>query len=93
MYAIAFDLDTAALEKHHPSDSWNKAYREIKKVLKEHGFERQQGSVYYGDENVTSVSTVLAVQDLSRRLPWLKESVKDIRILQLLASDDLKPAL
>lgn len=93
MYAIAFDLDTAAMEATYPGDSWRNGYKEVKDLLARHGFDWQQGSVYYGNQDVTVVSTVLAAQALSRRLSWFKDSVKDIRILQLLANDDLKPLL
>lgn len=92
MYAIAFDLDMAELKDHYGSSHEN-AYSKIEKVLAKHHFYPQQGSVYYGDETVTSVSTVLAVQALSKKYDWFKPSVKDIRILQLIANDDLKPAL
>jgi virulence-associated protein VapD len=93
MYAIAFDLDTADLKVNYPGPSSNNGYKEIRDILAGYGFDWQQGSVYYGDENVTSVTTILAAQALSKQLPWFKASVKDIRILQLLANDDLKPAL
>lgn len=92
MYAIAFDLKKDYLEEHYGSSPEN-AYGDIKRVLAEHGFQPQQGSVYYGDETSNVVKTIVAVQDLSRKCPWFKESVRDIRILQLLGSDDLKPLL
>jgi virulence-associated protein VapD len=95
MYAIAFDLDTAALEEHHPAtgDSWKKAYREIKDGLEGHGFEPQQGSVYFGDESVTSVTCVLAVQDLANKFPWFAECVRDIRMLRIEEHNDLSVAI
>jgi virulence-associated protein VapD len=93
MFAIAFDLDTSLMEAHYPGDSWQNGYKEIEDILDLHGFHRQQGSVYYGDAKATSVNTVLAAQDLSRCLGWFKPCIKDIRILQLLGNDDLKPAL
>ena len=54
MYAISFDLDTKVLEQSYPSPSWQNAYADIGKFLREHGFDtpeevtpsaRQQGSV------------------------------------------------
>jgi virulence-associated protein VapD len=93
MYAIAFDLDTASMEAAYPGDSWRNGYKEVKAILAEHGFGWQQGSVYYGNNDVTVISAVLAAQALSRRLSWFKASVKDIRMLQLLAHDDLSPLL
>lgn len=95
MYAIAFDLDTAALEEHHPAtgESWKKGYREIKDALADHGFEPQQGSVYFGDETVTSVTCVLAVQDLAAKFDWFSEAVRDIRMLRIEEHNDLSVAI
>jgi virulence-associated protein VapD len=93
MYAIAFDLKQDALEEHHPSEHHNKAYREIKDVLEGYGFEPQQGSVYFGDESVTSVTCVLAVQDLASKFEWFAESVRDIRMLRIEEHNDLSVAI
>jgi virulence-associated protein VapD len=95
MYAIAFDLDTTELAVLHPAtgESWKKAYREIKDALGKHGFERQQGSVYFGDENVTSVTCVLAVQDLAYKFSWFAEAVRDIRMLRIEEHNDLSIAI
>ena|ERR1700739_555882 len=93
MYAIAFDLDTAKLKQNYSTPSHENAYGDVEKVLVKHGFKRQQGSVYYGDETINVVATILAVQDVSKTYAWFKPSVKDIRILQLLGNDDLKPLL
>lgn len=92
MYAIAFDLKGDALEQHYGRSSEN-AYDVIRKHMEGYGFKRQQGSVYYGDETVSVVKAILAVQTLSKKYSWFKPSVKDIRILQLLENDDLKPLL
>ncbi len=92
MYAIAFDLNTAKLKQHY-GPSWENAYGKIEKELAKHHFKPQQGSVYYGDETINVVKTILAAKALSDKFPWFKESVDDIRILQLLGSDDLKPLL
>jgi uncharacterized protein YigE (DUF2233 family) len=51
MYAIAFDMDIESLKIHY-GDPYNNAYSEIKKVLQKSGFTRQQGSVYFGNEDV-----------------------------------------
>jgi virulence-associated protein VapD len=91
MYAIAFDFDTDKLKKNYPGESWQNAYGEVRKFLSDSGFGHQQGTVYYGDENQTPVTTMATVFDLSKKLPYLRDSVKDIRILQLLDSDDLMP--
>lgn len=93
VYAICFDLDTETLKEQYHNDSWQNAYNDIKRVLERHGFSRQQGSVCFGDEKVDPVTCVLAVQDLSRQLPWFRGSVADIRMLRIEENNDLGPAL
>ncbi|MCM2539251.1 virulence factor [Burkholderia glumae] len=93
MYAIAFDLDTAALQQNYHNQSWQNAYATIGNILARHGFNRQQGSVYFGNLGVDAVKCVLAVQDLSRQLPWFKPSVSDIRMLRIEELNDLSIAL
>jgi virulence-associated protein VapD len=93
MFAIAFDLDTEELKKHYGSPSWNNAYKEIREFLASEGFENQQGSLYYGNEKVTQVSAILAVVKLSKKYSYIRSSVADIRLLQLLNKDDLTPAV
>lgn len=93
MYAIAFDLDTEKLKANYGKPSWNNAYAEIREFLASKGFSNQQESLYYGGPQVTQVSAVLAVVELSRTFSYLKPSVKDIRILRLLDYDDLMPAV
>lgn len=93
MYAIAFDLITEKLKKNYPGSSWQNAYGEIREFLESKNFHQKQGSLYYGNEKVTQVTAVLAVVELSQRFPYLKPSIDDIRILQLLNNDDLMPAV
>lgn len=94
MYAIAFDLDTEALEQEYGKPHSNHAYADIEKALAPHGFSRQQGSVYFGDpERVNAVSTVVAIQDVAQQLPWLRKCVADIRMLRIEENNDLGPAI
>jgi len=93
MYAIAFDMDTDTLQKAYSGPSWNNAYSEIQRVLARHGFNRQQGSVYFGGPQVNAVTCVLAAMDLSRSLPWFAISVRDIRMLRIEEQNDLLPAV
>ena len=72
MYAIAFDLDTESLKRHYHNQSWENAYPDLGRAFARFGFHRQQGSVYFGDDNVTPVTCVLAVQAASNVYPWLK---------------------
>src|SRR5260363_223536 len=93
MYAISFDLDTEQLKQQYPNDSWQNAYDDIRKELMPLGFTWQQGSVYFGDENMNAVKCVLAAQVLSNAYPWFKSSVRDIRMLRIEDINDLSPAL
>lgn len=94
MYAIAFDLDTEVLKKAYHNPSWQNAYEDIRRVLEKHHFERQQGSVYFGDaEKVDPVRCVLAVQDLTRTYDWFAGAVADIRMLRIEENNDLGPAI
>jgi len=92
VYAIAFDMDIEQLRTNY-GDPYNNAYLEIRRVLQQHGFAWQQGSVSFGGESVTAVTCVLAAIDLARRLPWLAASVRDIRMLRIEELNDLMPAV
>jgi virulence-associated protein VapD len=93
MYAIAFDLDTAQLQQQYPGPSWQNAYNDIRRTLIPLGFNWQQGSVYFGDQNVDAVKCVLAAQSLSKTYPWFKGCVRDVRMLRIEDLNDLSPAL
>ena len=93
MYAIPFDLDTQTLEASCGSQFWHNAYTDIRNALRTHGFDWQQGSVYFGDESVSAVTCVLAAQDLARRFPWFTPSVRDMRMLRIEENNDLGPAI
>lgn len=93
MYAIAFDLNQDTLSKTYGSSSYNNAYTDIRRELDLYGFTRQQGSVYFGCENVDAVTCVLAVQALSLKYPWFAASITDIRMLRIEDNNDLKPAI
>ncbi len=93
MYAITFDLDTSELENQYGSESWKNAYTDIRKTLISLGFEWTQGSVYFGNPQVTAVSCVLAVQNLGNIYPWFRGCVRDIRMLRIDELNDLRPAL
>lgn len=93
VYAIAFDMDTDTLQRAYPGPSWNNAYVEIQRVLSRHGFNRQQGSVYFGGPQVNAVTCVMAAMDLARSLPWFAVAVRDIRMLRIEELNDLMPAV
>ena len=93
MFAISFDMDTSVLQASYHNASWQNACNDIGRVLGEHGFTRQQGSVYFGDDTVDAVRCVLAVQELSGTYVWFSAAVRDIRMLRIEDNNDLMPAL
>jgi virulence-associated protein VapD len=93
VFAITFDMDTVALQAAYETASWQNAYNDIGNALRRHGFTRQQGSVYFGDDSVDAVRCVLAVQDLSRSYVWFSAAVRDIRMLRIEDNNDLMPAV
>jgi virulence-associated protein VapD len=93
MYAIAFDLDTNTLQQTYHVARYNNAYYDIRARLANHGFNWQQGSVYYGDDKVNAVTCVLAVMDLTNTYSWFGASVRDIRMLRIEEQNNLRPAI
>ena len=92
VYAIAFDMDIESLRLTY-GDPYNNAYAEIRKVLEQHGFKWQQGSVYFGGPEINAVTCVLAAMDLAKTLPWFAASVRDIRMMRIEELNDLMPAV
>jgi virulence-associated protein VapD len=92
VYAIAFDMDIDQLRIHY-GDPYNNAYLEIRRVVEGHGFQWQQGSIYFGGPNVTAATVMIAVIDLTARLPWFAASVRDIRMLRIEELNDLMPVV
>lgn len=92
VYAIVFELDIESLRDSY-GDPYNNAYIEIRKILQEHGFTWQQGSTYFGGDKINAVTCVLAVIDLSKKLPWFSTSVRDVRMLRIEELNDLMPAV
>lgn len=89
MYAIAFDLDTDQLRELYDGSSWNNAYFDIRRELESRGFRWQQGSVYFGNDDVRSKDCIRAVMDLDALFPWFRPSVRDIRMMQITEEDTL----
>lgn len=92
-YAISFGLDTKILQDSYPAPSWQNAYFDIERALREHGFVRKQGSVYFGDDAVDVVRCQAAVQKLAVDYDWFAPSVRDIRMLRIEDNNDLMPAI
>jgi virulence-associated protein VapD len=92
VYAISFDLDTAAAEKRCGAN-WRNCYPKIAAVFAEFGFGRVQGSVFFGDESSDAIRCVMAVQEADRRFAWFAMVVRDLRMLRVDEDNDLMPAI
>jgi virulence-associated protein VapD len=64
-----------------------------RQVLARPGFNRHQGSVYFGDHTVDPVRCVLAVQDVARDCSWFCHVIRDVRMLRIEENNDLLPAI
>jgi len=93
IFAISFDLDTDTLSKVYHNESWRNAYTDIANFLDGHGFSRQQGSVYFGNDTVDSVTCQTVVQRMVLAFDWFAPSVRDIRMLRIEDNNDLSPAI
>jgi virulence-associated protein VapD len=93
MYAVVFDIDTNCLNDNYHGNSYNNAYGDIRKFMESNDFDWQQGSVYFGKQNVDAVKCVLTVQKLAQMYPWFPTCVKDIRMLRIEENNDLMPAI
>lgn len=94
MQAIVFDIDTLAAKEHSPyGENWRQVYNDIRLFLEDYGFENQQGSLYFGDENTSPVDTVMITIELGVTYPYLRKCVRDIRQLRIEENNNLMPAL
>ncbi len=85
MFAIAFDLSSDEAQRHHPKGR-RQAYRDIGRALKDHGFNRVQGSVYLADEE-NLVRLTEAMNSL-RSLDWFAKSVANVRAFRVEQGSD-----
>ena len=76
---IAFDLDTEALKKYYPANSWNNAYYDIKKFMVGNGFIWIQGSVYVSERTMTSTEVTYILNNLIKKHDWLNVCMRDCR--------------
>lgn len=76
MFALSFDMVVSDLKQYY-GEPYNKAYYEIKSLLKDNGFTWVQGSTYLTRSDDLS-NMFAAIQALSR-IDWFKKSVRDIR--------------
>jgi virulence-associated protein VapD len=85
MFAVAFDLDVAAANRHHPGRNQG-AYSEIRRILTQHGFRRIQGSTYAADHE-DQAKLYLALSAL-QRLEWIGHCLHNIRVFRMEAGAD-----
>lgn len=79
MFAIAFDLRVADLEKYY-GKPYNNVYTEVKKILNKYGFYWIQGSTYATDGDLLNLTR--AMTDL-KKMDWFSKSVRDIRAFKI----------
>lgn len=80
MYALAFDLEVAKADEHHPKGV-TQAYADIRVLLTGHGFKWTQGSLYTLEDEDMSI-LFQAIQALMK-LKWFPPSVRDIRAFRV----------
>lgn len=80
---ITFDLDTKALQQHYPSSNWRKAYLDIKRVMKNNGFEWIQGSVYVSKKPMAYSTIYRLVGFMRRNYNWMNHCMRDCRVTEV----------
>ena len=92
-YAIMLTLDADTLSKTYTGNNTLSAYTDIEGTLRSYGFSHKKGSVYFGDEGVDAVHTVIAAQKLSKKYDWFAPSVKYVRMIRIEEDSDLTVAI
>jgi virulence-associated protein VapD len=80
MFAIAFDLVVAQVEKRHPKGV-PQAYTEIKQTLERFGFNNIQGSVYVCERE--DLANLFSAMNALKSLQWFSGCVRDIRAFRI----------
>jgi virulence-associated protein VapD len=76
---ITFDLDTKALEKYYPSDSWRNAYEVIRNHMEKNDFGWIQGSAYVSNNPMSSRRVTNILRVLVQNNPWLNKCMRDCK--------------
>jgi virulence-associated protein VapD len=76
MFAISFDMLVSDLKTQYGAP-YNRAYFEIKSLMKIHGFDWIQGSTYLTRSD--DLGTVFKAITALSKIDWFKKSVRDIR--------------
>ena len=93
MYAVTFDIDTNCLSNEYHTPSSTNAYGDIRKFMEANDFIWQQGSVYFGNDNMNAVRCVRVIQKLAKAYPWFSACAKDVRMLRIEEDNDLMDAI
>ena len=80
---IVFDMDTHCLEEHYHNPSWRNAYADIQRILKKHGFNNIQGTVYLSEEGIKQAHGTLALQEVAARFEWFYHCASNIQFYEL----------
>lgn len=91
--AFNFDLNTSALKKYYCKTNapleYLKAYKEIKKFMKENGFSHRQWSGYTSIKTMDKVEVVMFAEKLSKHFPWLADCVNHFDVTDIGKQYDL----
>ena len=87
VYAITFDMEVSKLKEFY-GEPYNKAYDEIKIIMRELGFEWTQGSLYVSKESQQSMALIYKAIEKLKSIKWFSESVRDIRAFEVNAWSD-----
>lgn len=88
-YLIAFDLNQDCLKQHYHANSPNNAYYNIATVLKKHGFDNIQGSVYISTrDDISEAHGTLALQEVAAVYDWFAKCVSNVKFYRLEADLD-----
>ena len=68
-------------------------YKDIRRALERFGFTQRRRGLYFGNQYVTPITCVTAVQALQKAHPWFIKVISDIRMLQIEEQNDLMPAM
>ncbi len=81
MFGLAFDLDTEAAKRNHPSRTSAQAYTDIRVTLAPFGFHRIQGSTYAADHE--DLGRLFLALTALRSLVWFGASLHNIRVFRM----------
>ena len=80
MFAIAFDMTVAEIERLHPRNV-QAGYLVIARVLGLYGFRWRQGSLYVADDE--DLAKLFQAIHALKALPWFPAAVWDIRAFRV----------